>query len=107
MVDSDDSEVGRADHALRNVRSRWGLMTVYELYEQLVAIALSLIIAVLILIALAQLYERVLPVELRGALNPLDHEVFRSLFGCIFTLLIAMKFKTRSYWLLRDPVATE
>ena len=42
-----------------NVRARWALMTLYERFEQIVAIALSLIIAILILIALVQLYERV------------------------------------------------
>ncbi len=68
-------------------------MTLYERFEQLVAIALSFIIAVLILIALVQLYQLVLPLVLGGALNPLDHEVFQSLFGAIFTVLIAMEFK--------------
>lgn len=68
-------------------------MTLYERFEQLVAIALSFIIAALILIALVQLYQRVLPLVLGGALNPLDHEVFQNLFGSIFTLLIAMEFK--------------
>ncbi len=78
---------------LRNVRARWALMTFYERFEQLVAIALSLIIAILILIALVQLYERVLPLVLGGALDPLDHEIFQALFGSIFTVLIAMEFK--------------
>jgi len=68
-------------------------MSVYERFEQLVAIALSLIIAILILIALVQLYRRVLPLIMGGALNPLDHEVFQTLFGAIFTVLIAMEFK--------------
>ncbi len=78
---------------LRNVRARWALMTFYERFEQVVAIALSLIIAILILIALVQLYERVLPLVLGGALDPLDHEIFQALFGSIFTVLIAMEFK--------------
>ncbi len=70
-------------------------MTLHERFEQLVAIALSLIliIAVLILIALFQLYERVCLLVFGGALNPLDHEVFQTLFGSIFTVLIAMEFK--------------
>jgi uncharacterized membrane protein (DUF373 family) len=68
-------------------------MSLYERFEQMVAIALSLIIAVLILIALCQLYERILPLVLGGALDPLDHEVFQALFGSIFTVLIAMEFK--------------
>ena len=79
--------------ALSVVRSRWALMTFYERFEQLVAIALSLIIAALIVIALVQLYERILPLVLGGALNPLNHEVFQSIFGSIFTVLIAMEFK--------------
>jgi uncharacterized membrane protein (DUF373 family) len=79
--------------ALRNARARWALMTIYERFEQMVAIALSLIIAILILIALVQLYERVLPLVLGGALDPLDHEVFQAIFGSIFTVLIAMEFK--------------
>jgi uncharacterized membrane protein (DUF373 family) len=79
--------------ALRNARARWALMTLYERFEQMVAIALSLIIAILIIIALVQLYERILPLVLGGALDPLDHEVFQALFGSIFTVLIAMEFK--------------
>jgi uncharacterized membrane protein (DUF373 family) len=79
--------------SLRNIRARWALMTIYERFEQMVAIALSLIIAILILIALVQLYERVLPLVLGGALDPLDHEVFQAIFGSIFTVLIAMEFK--------------
>ena len=50
---------------MRNVSARWALMTLYERFEQVVAIALSLIIAILILIALVQLYERVLPLGMR------------------------------------------
>lgn len=71
----------------------WALMTLYERFEQLMAIALSLIIAVLILIALFQPYERVFLLVFGGALNPLDHEVLQTLFGSIFTVLIAMEFK--------------
>ncbi len=93
MVSSDNPVIRQISSTLRSVRSRWALMTLYERFEQLVAIALSLIIAVLILIALVQLYKRVLPLVLGGALDPLDHEVFQALFGSIFTVLIAMEFK--------------
>lgn len=33
------------------------------------------------------------PLLLGGAIDPLDHEVFQTLFGSIFTVLIAMEFK--------------
>ena len=93
MISSESTVRRMIGAAIRNVRARWALMTLYERFEQVVAIALSLIIAILILIALVQLYERVLPLVLGGVLDPLDHEVFQALFGSIFTVLIAMEFK--------------
>jgi uncharacterized membrane protein (DUF373 family) len=72
---------------------RWRLKTFYEQFEQLVVVGLGLIMAVIVLIALIQLYERTLPLVLGGALDPLNHEVFQSLFGAIFTVMIAMEFK--------------
>jgi len=56
---------------------------------------LSGIIAVVVVVVMAlyQLIRRVLPLLLGGALDPLDHQVFQSLFGMIMTLLIALEFK--------------
>jgi uncharacterized membrane protein (DUF373 family) len=68
-------------------------MTAYERFEQIIALVLSLIIAVVIVIALFQLIKRLVSLALGGALDPLDHEVFQTLFGMIMTLLIAMEFK--------------
>jgi len=78
---------------LQEFRLQWRLMDAYERFEQLVALALSFIIAGVILIALVQLYKSVVPFLFRGALDPLDHQVFQSLFGAIFTVLIALEFK--------------
>jgi uncharacterized membrane protein (DUF373 family) len=74
-------------------RERWRFMTAYERFEQVVALALSLLIAVVIVIALFQLLHRMLPLMLGGGLDLLDHDVFQALFGSIMTLLIAMEFK--------------
>jgi uncharacterized membrane protein (DUF373 family) len=68
-------------------------MNAYERFEQLVVLALGLIIAAIIMMALFELYRRVLPLLIGGAINPLDHDVFQTLFGAIFTVLIAMEFK--------------
>jgi uncharacterized membrane protein (DUF373 family) len=65
----------------------------YENFEEAVIHALNLIIAVIIVIALVQLYERTLPLVLKGALNPLDHNAFEELFSAIFTLIIALEFR--------------
>ena len=89
-MEADRSSVARA---FRETRDRWPLMTAYERFEQVIALALSFIVAVVIVIALIQLVIRVLPLLIGGAVDILDHEVFQTLFGMIMTLLIAMEFK--------------
>jgi len=79
--------------ALDEMRSQWRLMTVYERFEQVVAITLSGVIAVVIVISLIQLIRLVFTLLVMDALNPLDHKVFQLVFGAIMTLLIAMEFK--------------
>ena len=77
----------------RHPAAQWRLMSAYERFEQLVVIALSLIIAAVILMALLQLCRSLLPLLITGAIDPLDHQVFQSVFGSIFTVLIALEFK--------------
>jgi uncharacterized membrane protein (DUF373 family) len=85
------------DHAPRKLyettRLQWSIMTLYERFEQVVAIILSLVISVVIALALVQLLIRVGPLLLTGAIDPLEHEVFQTLFGMVMTLLIALEFK--------------
>lgn len=76
-----------------SLKRRWAVMTLYERFEQIVALVLGLFIGVVIVIALLQLFRQLLPLVLGGALDPLDHGVFQSLFGMIMTLLIALEFK--------------
>jgi uncharacterized membrane protein (DUF373 family) len=78
---------------MRETRRHWPLMTAYERFEHVVAFLLSLIIAMLIALALVQLFLRIVPLLLTGALDPLEHEVFQGLFGMVMTLLIALEFK--------------
>jgi uncharacterized membrane protein (DUF373 family) len=78
---------------LDEMRSQWRLMTVYERFEQVVAITLSGLIAVVIVISLIQLIRLVFTLLVMDALNPLDHKVFQLVFGATMTLLIAMEFK--------------
>ncbi|WP_315291467.1 phosphate-starvation-inducible PsiE family protein [Pseudomonas oleovorans] len=79
--------------ALDEMRSQWRLMTVYERFEQVVAITLSGVIAVVIMISLIQLIRLVFTMLVMDALNPLDHQVFQLVFGATMTLMIAMEFK--------------
>jgi uncharacterized membrane protein (DUF373 family) len=75
------------------MRSQWLLMTVYERFEQVVAIALSCVISMVIVISLIQLIRLVFTLLVMDALSPLDHKVFQLVFGATMTLLIAMEFK--------------
>lgn len=74
-------------------RKHWPIMSVYERFEQVVAIVLSFVIAAVIALALLQLVIRVGVLLLSGAVDPLEHDVFQALFGMIMTLLIAMELK--------------
>ncbi len=71
----------------------WKVLNVYERFEQVIALILSGVIAVIIVIALWRLIEGVFTKLVSGALNPLEHGTFVSVFGMVMTLLIAMEFK--------------
>jgi uncharacterized membrane protein (DUF373 family) len=86
-------QADRNSRPFGETRRYWSIMSAYERFEQIVALVLSFMIAVVIVIALLQLMLNVLPLLLGGALDPLDHGVFQALFGMIMTLLIAMEFK--------------
>ncbi len=75
------------------MRDQWRVMSLYERFEQVIALTLSAVIAVIIVISLMQLIRVVFTLLLVDALNLLDHSVFQKVFGAIMTLLIAMEFK--------------
>ncbi|MET3009216.1 phosphate-starvation-inducible PsiE family protein [Stenotrophomonas koreensis] len=79
--------------ALDEMHSQWRLMTVYERFEQVIAITLSGVMSMVIVISLIQLIRLVFTLLVMDALNPLDHKVFQLVFGATMTLLIAMEFK--------------
>lgn len=74
------------------LRDQLAIMSFYERFEQVVALVLSAVIAVIIVVSF-QLISIVFTLLVLDAFNPLDHKVFQSVFGMIMTLLIAMEFK--------------
>jgi uncharacterized membrane protein (DUF373 family) len=74
-------------------RRRWAVMTLYERFEQVVALVLDAVIAIIIVVALFQLIRVVVVLLITESLNPLQHETFQVVFGMIMTLLIALEFK--------------
>lgn len=73
--------------------TQWNVMTLYERFEQGVALILTGLIAVIIMVALLELSKEVFQLVLVDAANPLDHTLFQALFGQILTVLIALEFK--------------
>jgi Phosphate-starvation-inducible E. len=71
----------------------WGVLTFYERFEQVVALILANVIAVVVVISLFQLIRAVVVLLAGEAFNLLDHAAFQNLFGMIMTLLIALEFK--------------
>ena len=79
--------------AHRRFSGEWAVMTFYERFEQVVALILANVIAVVVVISLFQIIRAVLVLLAGEAFHLLDHAAFQGLFGIIMTLLIAMEFK--------------
>jgi uncharacterized membrane protein (DUF373 family) len=77
---------------MRNLKEQWPMLSYYQRFESMVALALTLIVALIILVALYRLGESVLAGLIFGVLDPLDPAVFQTVFGEILTLLIALEF---------------
>jgi uncharacterized membrane protein (DUF373 family) len=75
-----------------NLRTQWAILSYYQRFEGLVALVLTLVIALIILVALFRLTYSVITGLLLGVLDPLDPGIFQSVFGEILTLLIALEF---------------
>ncbi len=73
-------------------RLYWKPMALHERFEKIIALILSVAIAVIIVISLLQVIRTIVTMLLINAINPLDHVVFQAVFGMIMTLLIAMEF---------------
>jgi uncharacterized membrane protein (DUF373 family) len=74
------------------IADEWPVLTFYQRFESVVALALTFVITLVILVALYRLIVEVVGALLIGVLDPLDHKVFQAIFGQIITLLIALEF---------------
>ena len=80
------------DNRQHQEKSSW-MVSAYETFEQIISLGLTAIIAVVVLIAFIRLAIDVYNLLVVGMLDPLEHGVFKKIFGMIMTLLIAMEFK--------------
>lgn len=75
-------------------RESWRRLSLYGKFEHLVTLALSGLIALVVVASLWNLGLKILAsVLLMGGFDPTDHEVFQTVFGMILTVIIALEFK--------------
>lgn len=69
-------------------------LTLYQKLEHVAVLVLSGLIAVVVVAALWTLTLRVVRgLVLEGSFDPADYESFQSVFGAMFTVIIALEFK--------------
>ena len=78
---------------LKELRSKWQTLPIYEKFEQTVVGVLTQVIALIVTIATWQLFLHTLKLIGSHLVNPADPQVFQGLFGMVLTVLIALEFK--------------
>jgi uncharacterized membrane protein (DUF373 family) len=74
-------------------REKWRSLTFYEKFEHLVVLILTVLIAIVVAAAVWNLLLRILySVFAEESLDPTEHAVFQTIFGMIFTVIIALEF---------------
>ncbi len=75
-------------------RSWWKARKFPERFEHAVVLILNGIIMIVIVMTLVSLTVKVFAsLVLSGSLDPTDHAVFQTIFGMIFTVIIALEFR--------------
>ena len=78
---------------IRDLRSKWQTLSIYERFEQTVVTVLTLVIAIIVAVATWQLLLHTLKLAASHLVNPADPQIFQGLFGMVLTVLIALEFK--------------
>jgi uncharacterized membrane protein (DUF373 family) len=86
---------------LAGARTRWEPLSLYERFEHVVVLVLTLVIAIIIAFAVWNLVLKIVQAMMASGFDPTDYAVFQALFGMIFTVIIALEFK-RSLLVMAD-----
>jgi hypothetical protein len=78
---------------VKDLRSKWLTLSIYERFEQTVVAVLTLVIAVIIALAGWQLLLSTLRFARCHVFNPADPLIFQGLFGMLLTVLLALEFQ--------------
>jgi len=84
----------RLTHGIDMARAPWTGLSIYDRFEQAVVAILIGLIALIVIAAMWSLAVKVvLGLILTNSVDPIDHAAFQSIFGMIFTVIIALEFK--------------
>jgi len=78
---------------LKEARTRWKLLTLYQRFEHAVILILTGLISLVVALAVWNLVLKILISITSSGFDPTDYGVFQALFGMIFTVIIALEFK--------------
>jgi uncharacterized membrane protein (DUF373 family) len=73
--------------------ARWKRLSLYQKFEHAIIIALTALIAILVVLAVWNLALKIFTSILATSFDPTDYSVFQAVFGMIFTVIIALEFK--------------
>jgi uncharacterized membrane protein (DUF373 family) len=98
VIPSDPAEAGPARRSglrerFAGFRESWDTLSLYERFEQVIALTLTALIAVIVVMATWDLAKEVFYLAWKGLLDPLDPRTLQAIFGQIMILLIALEFK--------------
>ncbi|MDB5905494.1 MAG: hypothetical protein JWM26_4372 [Betaproteobacteria bacterium] len=74
-------------------KENWATLSIYERFEQVIALLVTWLVALIIVIAAWELAKQVVVLIGSGVLDPLDYQSFQMIFGEIMIVLIALEFK--------------
>ncbi|MGZ5863724.1 MAG: phosphate-starvation-inducible PsiE family protein [Methyloceanibacter sp.] len=83
----------RLREEFRAARENFGLLTLYQKFEQVVVLVLTGLIVVFIVFAIWNLALKIFQSIAASTFDPTDYSVFQAVFGMIFTVIIALEFK--------------
>jgi uncharacterized membrane protein (DUF373 family) len=74
-------------------RRRFNLLSFYDKFEHIIILILTVLIAVFIVFATWNLALKIVQIVSSSTLDPTSYSVFQTIFGMIFTVIIALEFK--------------
>jgi uncharacterized membrane protein (DUF373 family) len=77
---------------LSRTKGIWPSLSLYERFEQVIALVLTFLVSVVIVVATWNLVKHIWGLAVDGLVEPSRPEVFQTIFGMVMIVLIALEF---------------